>query len=220
MGLILPLTDNVDWIVDIRWTGEGYVADDEAKDWKADDLLASLKEGNKKANAERVRCRIPALNITDWIEPPAYRSTSHRLIWSLGARSANDKPSDPQTVNYNTYALGRNGYFELNLITDADHIAAKKAIAQRLIANLDYVEGKRYADFSALTDKVAAYGIAALVGGAVLKKTGLLATLAIILIKSWKAIALAMAAGGTGLWQRLRGGKGKADGGEPPVADA
>ena len=40
-----------------------------------------------------------------------------------------------------------------------------KSAAHELLGALDYLEGKRYADFNASTDRVAEYGLAALVGG-------------------------------------------------------
>ena len=49
--------------------------------------------------------------------------------------------------------------------------------ARELLAALSFNEGKRYTDFNAATDRMAEYGLAALVGGMAAKKLGLLATL-------------------------------------------
>jgi uncharacterized membrane-anchored protein len=40
----------------------------------------------------------------------------------------------PQTVNYNTYALGRDGYFEMNLLTNSSTIDKDKASARDVLA--------------------------------------------------------------------------------------
>jgi uncharacterized membrane-anchored protein len=72
---------------------------------------------------------------------------------------------------------------------------AHKPAAQTMLAALDFDDGKRYADFNASTDKVAEYGLAALVVGVAAKKLGLLATLGLFLAKFWK-IGLALLGGG------------------------
>ena len=51
-------------------------------------------------------------------------------------------------------------------------------------APAEFNQGKRYGDFDSTTDKVAAYGLAALVAGVVVKKLGLLALLAATAVKS------------------------------------
>jgi uncharacterized membrane-anchored protein len=109
-----------------------------------------------------------------------------------------------QDVNYNTYALGRDGYFSLNLLSSSDRIASEKAVAHELLADLQYNAGKRYEDFSAGTDRVAEYGLLALVGGAVAKKLGLFALLAATALKFAKVIALGAIAFGAGLVKFFR----------------
>ena len=75
-------------------------------------------------------------------------------------------------------------------------------------------DGKRYTDFDASTDKVAAYGLAALVAGVAAKKLGLLAIAGAFVLKFAKVIALGAAALGGGLWSRIRG-RGSKDSGTP-----
>jgi len=67
-----------------------------------------------------------------------------------------------------------------------------------LLGTLNFVPGKRYQDFNQSTDKVAAYGLAALVGVVAVKKLGLLAMAGVFLLKVWKLglIAIAGAAAG------------------------
>lgn len=54
VGAIFPAGD-ADWFAVVKFVKEGYIKDDDAKDWNADDLLKSLREGTEAANAERVR---------------------------------------------------------------------------------------------------------------------------------------------------------------------
>jgi uncharacterized membrane-anchored protein len=189
-GLIVSTKEDARWLVDLNWIKEGYVRDEEAKDWQADALLASLKEGTEAANEDRVARGFPAMEITGWVEEPIYDPATHRLIWSLASHDRGAVANAPQTINYNTYALGREGYFSLDLITGADQIAADKQVARDLIAALNYVPGKRYQDFDSSTDTVAAYGIGALVGAVAAKKLGLLAIIGLFLAKAWKLVLI------------------------------
>ena len=105
---------------------------------------------------------------------------------------------------YNTYALGRDGYFSLNLLSDSQRIATDKAAARELLADLQYNAGKRYEDFSATTDRVAQYGLMALVGGAVAKKLGLFALLGAMALKFAKVIFVGVLAFGAGIVKFFR----------------
>ena len=57
-------------------------------------------------------------------------------------------------------------------------------------------DGKRYAQYDASTDKLAAYGLAALVGGVAAKKLGLLALAGVFFAKFFKVIAIGVVAAG------------------------
>ena len=128
-----------------------------------------------------------------WIERPAYDAATHRLVWSVLARNKGAPPGGNDSVNYNTYALGREGYYQLNLITGSNRIEADKRHAKALLAALAYEPGKRYEDFNPSTDRVAEYGLAALIAGAAAKKLGLLAALGVFFLKFAKIIAVAVA---------------------------
>ena len=80
--------------------------------------------------------------------------------------------------------------------------------ARQLLSAVNFKEGKRYADFNSSTDKVAAYGLAALVAGVAAKKPGLLALAGAFILKFAKGFALGVAAAG-GLWKWLKGRRGK-----------
>ena len=195
-GLVTEKSDNVRWMVDVTWIKEGYVRDGDAKEWQADAMLEDLKEGTEQENAERLARGIPALDVTGWVEKPAYDSASHRLVWSLSLQDRGAPAGEPQTINYNTYALGREGYFSLDLITGSDTIGTDKLVARNLLGTLNYRPGKRYEDFSSSTDKVAAYGLGALVGVVAVKKLGLLGLIGVFLLKIWKLAAVALVGAG------------------------
>ncbi|MBO9576193.1 MAG: DUF2167 domain-containing protein [Sphingobium sp.] len=208
-GLIISKDERAPWMVDVSWTKEGYVRDGDAKEWQADALLESLKEGTEQSNAERIARGFPALDVIGWVEPPNYDATAHRLVWSLSSRDRSSKANQPQGINYNTYALGRDGYFSLDLITGSDTISKDKQVARDLLGSLNFVQGKRYQDFNGSTDKVAAYGLAALVGAVAVKKLGLLAVIGVFLLKVWKLGLIALAAIGAAVKRFL--GRREAD---------
>jgi uncharacterized membrane-anchored protein len=193
VGMIVGTGDEDRWSIVIHFIKDGYIKDDDAKDWNADDLLQSLRDGTEASNRERVQRGFPEMEIIGWIEPPAYDATTHRLVWSLSAQDRGSTGERPHTVNYNTYALGRDGYFSLNLLTNSARIETDKPVVRDLLASLAYDAGKGYQDFNGSTDKVAAYGLAALIGVVAVKKIGLLAGLGIFLIKIWKVGLLAIA---------------------------
>ena len=190
MGLIIP--EEGAWMVVARYEAAGYIKDDDAKNWDADDLLKSLKEGTLAGNDYRIKMGIPPMQVTAWAESPHYEATSQRLIWSAILKDLNGVDENP-TINYNTYALGREGFVSLNLVTAEKLIATDKQFAKELLNNLEFNEGKRYADFNANTDKVAEYGLAALIAGAAAKKLGFFALIFAFLAKFAKVGLLALA---------------------------
>ena len=76
------------------------------------------------------------------------------------------------------------------------------------MASTNFIYGNRYEDFDESNDKIAEYGIAGLIAGGVLAKTGLLAKLGFFLLKMWKAIAFAIVAG-FGAFKKFFGKKSK-----------
>ena len=106
-------------------------------------------------------------------------------------KHVDDGPYEPHSVNYKTFALGREGYFTLNLVTEVTGLTANKVHSRKLLSALDYNTGKAYTDFNSSTDNVAAYGITALVAGAAAKKLGLIAIIGAFLAKSAKLIVVA-----------------------------
>lgn len=191
LGLVVPMGKE-EWVVVARHVNADYIKDDDAKDWKADDLLKSLREGTEESNKERKTRGIAEMDIVGWVQAPAYDAAAHRLVWSLSSKDKGAADNVATGVNYNTYALGREGYISLNLVTSMKTIEQEKAVARTLLAELNFNEGKRYADFNSSTDKVAEYGLAALIGGVAAKKLGLLAAASVFLLKFWKLLLIGL----------------------------
>lgn len=214
-GLVFP-DDGSDWFMTVRFDPAGYIRDDDARDWNADELLTSYREGTEASNEERVKLGAPELEILGWAQAPAYDATTHRLVWAMKSRLKGQSAEDDLGVNYNTYLLGREGYFSMNLVTGLKDLPQYQGAGQTLLAALAFDDGKRYADFDANTDKVAEYGLAALVLGVGAKKLGLLALAGAFLAKFAKLGILALAGVGALVTRFVKRKPGR--GAEPPSA--
>src|SRR5688572_16716851 len=174
LGLVAQ--EGSSWIVTITYWEDGYVKDDDAAELDADEILDGMREGNEQANEMRKERGFKPLSLDGWTEEPRYEREAHHLVWGI-------KVSDPDgaSINFYTRVLGRRGYVALNLIDDPAKIEASKKEALAVLKATTFKAGARYADFNPETDKIAEYGLAALVAGgagaAALKfaKVGLLA---------------------------------------------
>jgi uncharacterized membrane-anchored protein len=176
LGVVVK--QDADWLITIRYTEEGYVKDDEAAKLKADDLLKQIHDGTEEGNEERGKRGFKPLHVVGWSEPPRYEARDHHMVWGMRLRR---EGQPTESVNFNTRVLGRKGFVAINLIDAVDAIEASKPAAAAILAATTYTAGARYEDFNGKTDKVAEYGLTALVlGGAGLAalkiaKVGLLA---------------------------------------------
>jgi len=188
LGAVVPLSETAKWAVILRFSGDGYIKDDESLDAK--EIFDAIKEGTEEMNEERKKQNIPELYVDGWFEEPRYDKAKHQMIWGLNGHTVEEGPF----VNYNTHVLGRKGYISLNLITDSKSLAEDKLEVNRLLEKTAFKSGDRYEDFNKDTDKVAEYGLAGLVlggaglGAAKLIKLGFFA-------KFFKVIVAALVAG-------------------------
>ena len=192
-GIIMSRDPKSSWFMPVRFEPAGYIKDDDAKSWDADKMLQDFRDGTAEENKEREKMGVPGMEILGWVEPPRYDATRQRLVWSMKSRDIGAKADEPMGVNYNTYALGRDGYFSLDMVGNLDDLATLKPIAEQQLAALDYNAGKRYADFDGKTDHVAEYGLAALVVGVAAHKLGFIALAGVFLAKFAKLIFIALA---------------------------
>jgi uncharacterized membrane-anchored protein len=176
------------WVAYLDFSDAGLVKDDEKID--ADALLAQLRSGQEEANAERRRRGWVPLHVVGWAVPPAYNSATKRLEWATILEEEGDR-----SVNFLTKILGRRGYTTVVLACDENDRPAAVAQLNQLLQGYSFDSGQRYADWRP-GDKVAAYGLGALVlGGAAVAatKTGLLKGLFVALAAAWKIIVVAVA---------------------------
>lgn len=187
-----------EWFVVFEYSESGHVKDDDKDELDADDLLDSLRSGNDAANEERKSRGWSEVKLLGWAQPPHYDAATRNLEWATRAESDN-----AQSVNHNTRILGRVGVMEVTLVCDAAQLDAVLPDYKQFLAGFSYKSGQRYAEYRA-GDKLAAYGLTALVAGG----AGVLAAKTGLFAKLWKFIAAA-AIGLVALVKRLFGSKTK-----------
>lgn len=151
------------WLLVVRFTKSGYIQDDEEPDWQLDALLAALKKKVEQTNAIRKKNGVSETEIVGWAEKPAYDAKKHRLVWAVSSRDKGAKEGDFQSVNFNMYSLGKEGYFSFNLVTDLAQLEQNKKYASALVSSVVFKDGKKYRDFKAGKDKLSANTITELV---------------------------------------------------------
>lgn len=182
-------TTKGNWFGILHFEAEGYVKDDEKID--ADQLLAALKEQNAAANEVRRKQGYPSLVLEGWQFAPRYDTENKRLEWGTRLRGEDQQ----LTVNVSTKILGRSGYTSAILVTAPQTAEQDLVDFKSALKNFQYVPGEKYSEWKP-GDKVAAYGLGALVlGGAAAvatSKGGL------------KAIGLAIAAAAAAVWAGVK----------------
>ncbi len=183
-----PLTRN-GWGVNITFSEDGYVKDDEAAKLDYDKMLVQLKEGAAQASKKRREHGYPGFDIVGWAEPPHYDAAAHKLYW---AKELHFDKSSEDTLNYEIRVLGRRGVLAFNAIAAKSQLASVESAMPKVLTFVDFNQGHRYSDFKPSVDKVAAYGVGALIVG-VAAKAGLLKWLIAALAASWKFVLLGLA---------------------------
>jgi uncharacterized membrane-anchored protein len=174
LGVVLK--PEASWLVTISFDAEGYIKDEDGEKLDADEILEAISEGTEEANKYRAEHGFKPMHVDGWSEPPRYDRKNHHLIWGVIGSD-----EDGKSINYNTRVLGRRGYASLNLIDAPEKLAQSKLEAASLLGATRFDAGARYEDFNEKSDKVAEYGLAALVAGGTgaaalkLAKVGLLA---------------------------------------------
>lgn len=191
--------------INITYSEEGYIKDDDAKDLDYNDLLETMQQDVEEANEYRRDLGYESIELVGWASQPFYDAEDKKLHW---AKELKFGDSDESTLNYNIRILGRKGYLELNAISSIDVLGKVKSNINPIIESVDFNDGYRYADFNPDLDEVAAYGIGGLIAGKVLLKAGILAKIGLVLAKFWKFIAIGIFAFGAGI-KNFLGGKKK-----------
>lgn len=173
------------WFAVFSFNPSGHVKDDEKID--PDTLLQQLKDSDGPSNDERQRLGMQMLYTDGWQVPPHYDVETKRLEWGVRLRTA----ANQMQINYTSRLLGRSGVMSAVLVSDPESMDHDIREFKTALQAFSYNSGESYADFRD-GDKVAEYGLAALVLGgaaAVATKKGLWAVIGGFLAAFWKLLA-------------------------------
>jgi len=195
LGMLVPDADPLgsehSWAVVVTYSDDGYVSDADAHKIDYADLLKQMKQDTHDANDERKQAGYPTMELVGWAQPPRYDAGAKRLHW---AKEISVEDSDSNVLNYDIRVLGRSGYLSLEAVSDMADLDRVNAGMTQVLPMARFDEGHRYADYQPGTDKLAAYGLAALVGGGIAAKAGLFAKLGALLLAFKKVILVGLAA--------------------------
>ena len=169
LAIVAP--NHFDWFVVFEFDKCGYVKDDDKDSLDADALLKAISKGTESANKHRRKMGVPEMHITGWHMKPTYNPKTNNLEWAILGESGGE-----EIVNYNVRLLGRRGVMEAALVAAPSQMRGVLPQFRKLLSTFEYKKGKSYGDF-VKGDKIAKYGLAALIAGgglAVAAKTGLL----------------------------------------------
>jgi uncharacterized membrane-anchored protein len=195
LGMIFPdgvgPMDHGSWGVVITYAASGYVKDNDAAQINYHELLERLQQETEDQNSQRIKEGYPAVHLDRWAAPPYYNRETHKLYW---AQEFSFDGLRGNTLNYHIRVLGRGGVLVLTVVAPMTQFQEIERQIPEVLAMANFSPGNRYADFTPGTDKMAEYGLAALILGGVAAKTGLVQGLLAILLAAKKFIILGIAA--------------------------
>ena len=184
--------ENLTWFSIFSFSPEGYIKDDEgsdANDISADKMLESQIQNTKSANEERRKRGWGTMSITGWRFQPQYDKQARLLEWAFAAKQDEDNSA---IINYNTRILGRTGVMKVVLVASPEILDNSVTELKLAFDGYTFNSGESYAEFRE-GDKVAEYGLAALIVGgaaAVAAKKGFFAVILAFLAGAWKLLLI------------------------------
>jgi uncharacterized membrane-anchored protein len=174
LGMLFPTDigpfEESGWGVVISYDDDGYVADNDADSVDYAELLKQMKEEVISGNEERTTQGYEPIELIGWASPPRYDRAAHKLYW---ARELKFGDQDENTLNYDIRVLGRKGVLSFNAVASMSQLATIKEQMQQVLGFAQFNVGNQYSEFNPSVDKLAAYGIGALIAGKVAAKVGL-----------------------------------------------
>ncbi len=179
------------WMLLFTYDDTGHINDDEKDELDASGLLESYQEGQTSANEYRQQQGIEPIYVDGWEQAPAYNDQEKLLEWAIKAHS----PTSARIVNFNSRLLGRTGVMSAVLMY-GDDVQLNDIMAdyRTVLKSFTFKDGQLYSEYKK-GDKLAEYGLAALVAGggvALAAKSGLLAKLGMMLAKGGKLVIVAV----------------------------
>jgi uncharacterized membrane-anchored protein len=191
-GLLQPFGGN--WTALFRYEETGHINDDDKDEIDAKAILDGYVEGTRAGNEQRRTQGIPAIvpESLKWEVPPYYNEATHAVEWAI---AATEEGTNERIVNFNTKVLGRQGVTSVVLMFGNEtQLTDVLPQFRDVMGKFSYKAGETYGEYKK-GDKLAEYGLAALVGGgavAIAAKTGLFAVLFKFLAKGAKLVIVAV----------------------------
>ena len=185
-------------VVFLAYDDSGYVKNDDWNNVDPNQMLAGIRTNTEKANEENKGKGIAPLHVVGWIQKPTYDRKTDQVHWVIEASVDGERE---HIVNSVALLLGRHGYERATLVASLSDFR-KGHMLDAVVASERFDKGARYADFTS-GDKLAGFGLAALVGtaaGATLYKVGAFTALLLLLKKFW----ILLFAGAAGGWRWLQ----------------
>lgn len=102
-----PLDSMMSFVIEISFTEDGYVDDEDAENIDYDELLEDMKKSVIENNELRVKEGYGKMELIGWANKPYYDSDKKKLYWAKELLFEGDELS---TLNYDVRILGRKGY--------------------------------------------------------------------------------------------------------------
>ncbi|QJI30229.1 DUF2167 domain-containing protein [Pseudomonas sp. ADAK18] len=187
---VSPLSDR-GWGVIVSYKQDGHISDEDAAKIDYAELLKQMQEDDADDNKERQKQGYAGLHLLGWAEPPRYDEQTHKMYW---ARELKADDADQNTLNYSIRVLGREGVLELNAVAAMADLPTIKQELPKVLAFTNFTDGNLYTDYNPGTDKLASYGLAALVAGGIAGKAGLFAKIGVLLLAAKKFLVIGVVA--------------------------
>lgn len=185
LGTLLRVRPNDDyWFAVFSYSDTGHIDNSDRSSLDPDGLMETMREGNRLGNEQRKQRGWSELTLIGWHQPPYYDEATDNLTWATQLSS-----DGAPVINHSVRLLGRTGLMSAQLVADVNGIDDATAEFNDALRGYSFNGGQRYAEFRQ-GDKMAGYGLAALIAGgaaASAVKTG-------VFKKIWKFLVLGVAA--------------------------
>lgn len=143
----------------------GYVSTDDWKDIDPKALLSAIIENTEEGNKERLKNGNSEMHTLGWIQEPTLDKHSNTVYWAIEL----DRGENENIINAVALRLGREGYEEITWVTPISAYVPLGGELEVMLRAHRFDAGYRYDDYKA-GDRIAEYGIAALVAASMGEK--------------------------------------------------
>jgi len=204
LGMIIPSDldpmDEGAWVAVISYEASGYVSDEDAEKIDYDELLVEMQSATAEESPKRVAKGFGTIQLVGWAKKPYYDAKNKKIHWAKHLLFDGNQ----NVLNYEIRVLGRRGVLSVNIVGDINILPDIEKKIDSIIKMVYFNAGSTYSEYNSDFDPSAAYGLAGLVAGGVLVKTGFLKGLIALLVASPKAIGLLLIGFFAAIWGGLK----------------